>query len=185
MEDRQIIRLLFQRAETALEALAQTFGSRLLSLSKNILADERDAQECVNDTYLAVWNTIPPQKPDPLWAYVCRVGKNICYNRLRSNRAQKRGGEYDLSLEELAEALSLEDPESKVEAKALGKAINLFLWSQSKENRVIFLRRHWFGDSVQDIAGSMGLSESAVSVRLSRIRGKLRDYLVKEDWFHG
>ena len=185
MEDQKIIKLLWQRADSAIEALAKTFGKRLMSIAMNILGVRQDAEESVNDTYLAVWNTIPPQKPDPLWAYVCRVGKNICYNRLRSNRAQKRGGEYDLSLEELAEALSLEDPESKVEAKALGKAINLFLWSQSKENRVIFLRRHWFGDSVQDIAGSMGLSESAVSVRLSRIRGKLRDYLVKEDWFRG
>ena len=183
MEDRQIIRLLFQRAETALEALAQTFGSRLLSLSKNILADERDAQECVNDTYLAVWNTIPPQKPDPLWAYVCRIGKNICYNRLRSNRAQKRGGEYDLSLEELAEALSLEDPESKVEAKALGKAINLFLWSQSKENRVIFLRRYWFGDSVSDIADALGIRPGTVSTRLSRTRTALKKYLAQEEIF--
>lgn len=184
MEDRQIIQLLFQRAETALEALAQTFGNRLFSMSRNILTDERDVQECVNDTYLAVWNTIPPQKPDPLWAYVCRIGKNIAYNRLRSNRAQKRCSEYDLSLEELAAFLSLEDLENKVEAKALGKAINLFLWSQSKENRVIFLRRYWFGDSVQDIARQMGLSEAAVSVRLNRIRGKLRDYLMKEDWIH-
>ena len=185
MEDRQIIKLLFQRAETALEALAQAFGNRLMAMSRNILADDQDAQECVNDTYLAVWTTIPPQKPDPLWAYVCRIGKNICYNRLRSNRAQKRHSEYDLSLEELAECLSLEDLEERIEARALGKAINLFLWSQSKENRVIFLRRHWFGDSVQEIARTTGISESNVSVRLNRIRRKLREYLVKEEWIRG
>ena len=184
MADRQIINLLFQRAETALEALAQAFGGRLFSMSRNILADERDAEECVNDTYLAVWNTVPPQKPDPLWAYVCRIGKNICYNRLRSNRAQKRSSEYERSLDELAGCLSPDELEGKVEAKALGKAINLFLWSQSRENRAIFLRRYWYGDSVQDIARTVGLSESAVSVRLNRLRRKLRAYLVKEDWIH-
>lgn len=185
MDDKQIINLLFQRAETALEALAQTFGMRLLAMSRNILGDEQDAQECVNDTYLALWNTIPPQKPDPLWAYVCRVGKNICCKRLRANSAYKRSSHYALSLDELAECIGNTALEAGLEAKELGKAIDRFLGTLSRENRVIFLRRHWFGDSVKDIARQVGLSENAVSARLSRIRGQLRSYLTKEEWIHG
>ena len=185
MEDRQIIKLLFQRAETAIDKLAQVFGGRLLAMARNILSDERDAQECVNDTYLALWNTIPPQEPDPLWAYVCRVGKNICLKRLRSSHAQKRNSEYDLSLDELAEYVGEASLDSQVEAKRLGKTIDRFLDTLSKENRVLFLRRHWFGDSVKDIARQLGMSENAVSARLSRIRGQLRGYLIKEDWIDG
>lgn len=185
MEDRHIIQLLFQRAETAIDALAQLFGGRLLAMSRNILADERDAQECVNDTYLAVWNTIPPQKPDPLWAYVCRLGKNICFNRLRGNRAQKRNSEYDLSLEELSGCLGSATLEKQLEAKLLGRALDAFLGTLNRETRVVFLRRHWFGDSVKDIARQLDLSENAVSARLSRTRSQLRSYLIKEELIDG
>ncbi len=185
MEDKQIIQLLFQRAETALDALARVFGSRLLSMCRNMLGDERDAQECVNDTYLALWNTIPPQRPAPLWAYVCRVGKNICCKRLRANSASKRSSNYALSLEELAECVGAATLEAGLEAKELGRAIDSFLDTLSRENRVMFLRRHWFGDSVKDIARQMGFSENVVSARLSRIRSQLRSYLIKEEWIHG
>ena len=185
MDEKTIITLLFQRAEKALDILAQVFGRRLSAMANNILGDPQDAQECVNDTYLAIWNTIPPQNPDPLWAYVCRVGKNICCNRLRSNHAQKRCGEYDLSLEELAGSLGASGPEEILDAQALGHAISRYLATEKAQNRIIFIRRYWFGDSIGSIAEHMGLSANTVSVRLNRSRNKLRDYLIQEELING
>lgn len=185
MDEKTIIALLFQRAENALDVLAKVFGNRLLAMANNMLADPRDAQECVNDTYLAVWNTIPPQNPDPLWAYICRIGKNICCNRLRSNHAQKRCSEYDISLEELANSLGVDGPEKTLEAQVLGRAVSAFLNTESTQNRIIFLRRYWFGDSISDIARQTGLSANNVSVRLNRSRNKLRDYLISEELING
>ena len=182
MEDRKIMRMLFVRAEGALEALAEHFGKQLHTIARNILGDERDAQECVNDTYLALWNAIPPAQPDPLCAYVCRVGRNIALKRLRSNTAQKRCSTYDLSLEELAECIG-STMEETLDERELGRSINSFLGTLSPENRRIFLRRYWFGDSVQAIANTFALSENTVSVRLSRLRGKLKDHLIKEGYY--
>jgi len=185
MDDQKIIDLLYRRSETALHALAQVFGNRLRAMATNILADPQDAQECVNDTYLAIWNSIPPENPNPLWAYVCRVGKNICCKRLRSNRAQKRYSEYDVSLEELAGYLGTDGPEKILEAQVLGRAISTFLDTESTQNRVIFLRRYWFGDSIADIARQIGLTPNNVSVRLNRSRNKLREYLISEGLLNG
>lgn len=182
MEDRQIVALLLQRSEDALHALAEKFGQRLTSLARNILDDEEDARECVNDTYLALWNAIPPEEPDPLSAYVFRVCKNAAISRLRRKNAAKRG-EHALSLEELAECIGRDTLESALDARELGRAIDRFLCTLSKENRVLFLRRHWFGDSVQAIAKDRGMTESAVSVRLNRTRSKLKDYLIKEGFY--
>ena len=180
MEDRQIIRLLFARAEQALEALARKFGGRLSALAQNILSSPRDAEECVNDTYLALWNTIPPQQPDPLVAYACKVCRNISLKRLRANTAQMRCSAYDLSLDELAGCIPDSAFAETVEARELGRVIGRFLDSQSRENRRLFLRRYWFGDSVRDIAADAGLREGTVSVRLSRLRSALGEYLIKE-----
>lgn len=185
MEDRHIIALLFQRAETALEAMEESYGARLLAIAVNILGDTRDAQECVNDTYLALWNSIPPEKPDPLCAYAYRVARNTAYSRLRSRQAKKRSGGYDLSLDELAECIGTHTLEDRINEQELGQAINRFLGTLSRENRVIFLRRHWFGDSVKDIARSLGMEESTVSARLSRTRSKLKAYLQKEELIDG
>lgn len=184
MEDRQIIDLLWRRREEALVALAKKFGHRLQQLSCNILRNESDAQECVNDTYLAVWNTIPPQRPEPLTPYILRICKNITVSRLRLETAWKRS-RYEFVLEELWEAIGCDGPEQDLEAKQLGQAIDAFLSNISKENRIIFLRRYWFGDSIRDIAGHFALSENAVSVRLNRIRGQLKDYLRKEGYYAG
>lgn len=183
MEDRHIIKLLFDRAEGAIEALAQKFGGRLYTCAMNILGDHRDAQECVNDTYLALWNTIPPQKPDPLSAYAYRVGRNTALKRLRENTAEKRNSAYDLSLDELAGCIPDPAFEDTLDARALGRAIDAYLDTVGKDSRIVFLRRYWFGDSVKDIAAAMGMTENAVSVRLSRTRGGLKDYLNKEGFF--
>ena len=182
MDDKQIIRLLFARAEHALELLAQRFGPRLLQTALNILHSYRDAEECVNDTYLAVWNAIPPRKPDPLAGFVFKTGRNLALKRLRYDTAQKRDSRYDLSLEELARYIGGTELEETLSAQELGRAIDRFLDTVSCDSRVIFLRRYWFGDSVRDIARILGYSEGAVSVRISRTCRKLREHLEKEGY---
>lgn len=183
MEDKQIVAMLFARAEGAIEALGKRFGRQLLQIAKNILESFHDAEECVSDTYLALWNAIPPAEPDPLAPYVYRTGRNIALNRLSRETAQKRS-RYDLSLEELNSCLPGEDLEQALDARALGREIDRYLAGQSEENQYIFLRRYWFGDSVAEIAKALSLKENAVSVRLNRLREKLRAHLVKEGYYY-
>ena len=177
MDDKPIIRLLFDRSEQALAHLARKFGPRLFLTARNILGDDQDAEECVNDTYLALWNAIPPAAPEPLTPYVLRTGKNIALNRLRARNTQKRGG-YVLSLEELAGTVPAPEQDAQ-----LGKALNQWLSTLSKRDRVIFLRRHWFGDGVKDIAKALGTTENAVSLRLHRLKQQLKTYLIQEGYY--
>jgi len=184
MEDSKILQLLFDRVSDAIEALDKKFGGRLRQTSLNILGDPRDVEEALNDTYLALWNAIPPAKPDPLCAYVYRVGRNSAWKLLRSRTAEKRNSSYDVPLEELAEALPGEDLERTVHARALGRAIDAFLDTLNKEDRVAFVRRYWFGDSIGSIAKHLGIREGTLSVRLHRCRGALKEYLIKEDFWY-
>ena len=183
MDDKKILALLWQKAEQALTALAQRFGAGLHRLAMNILSNQSDAEEAVNDTYLALWNAIPPEKPDPLTAYVYRVGKNIALKKHRDLTAQKRDSRYDVSLDELSGCLVGCSLEEEWQARELGRAIDRFLGLQTQQNRIIFLRRYWFGDSVKEIASLYALSPGAVSVRLSRLRDDLKEYLTKEGFF--
>ena len=183
MEDSKIIQLLWDRAENALEAVARRFGARLYQTAMNILGSFQDAEESVNDTYLAVWNTIPPKKPNPLAGFVYKIGRNNALNRMRSNLAQKRNNTYDLSLEELEGCIPGPALEAQLDARELGRLIDRFLDTLSPENRHIFLRRYWFGDGVNQIAKSFSLSQNTVSVRLRRMREGLRTYLIKEGYY--
>ncbi len=176
VDDKTILELLWCRAEQAIDALAQKFGARLLHTARNFLGPE-DAEECVNDTYLAVWNAIPPRRPEPLMPFVLRVGRNIALNRLRSLTAQKRSA-YVLSLEELSGCVSA----PALSGRELGEAMTAFLRKQSRDNRVIFVKRYWFGDSVKEIAWEFSMTENAVSVRLSRMRDGLRRHLTQEGY---
>ncbi len=185
MDDRQILDLFFARAEGAIQALAEKFGSTLERIAMNILENREDAQESTNDTYLALWNAIPPRVPEPLAPYVYRTARNIALKHLAYERAQKRCSCYDVSLEELSGCLPGEDLEQTLDARAVGRAVDRFLETQSRENRYIFLRRYWYGDSVRDIATALKMQENAVSVRLNRLRGKLKEYLVKEGYHYG
>jgi RNA polymerase sigma-70 factor (ECF subfamily) len=180
MDDQSILDLLWQRSEQAIEALTDRFGALLHRICMNILGDPLDAQECVSDTYLALWNAIPPEKPDPLCAYTYRVGRNIALKRLRSNTAQMRNSAYEVSLDELSGCIAGHTLEETVDARELGRAIDRFLDTLSRENRVIFLRRYWYGDSVSQIAADLNLRPGTVSVRLSRTRDALKHYLIKE-----
>lgn len=186
MDDRQILKLFFARAEGAIEALAEKCGNTLECIAMNILENREDAQESTNDTYLALWNAIPPRVPEPLAPYVYRTGRNIALKHLAYANAQKRCSRYDMSLEELSGCLPGDDLEQAgVAARAVGRAMDRFLETQSRENRYIFLRRYWYGDSVRDIATALKMQENAVSVRLNRLRGKLKEYLVKEGYHYG
>ena len=180
MDDKQIIKDLFCRAERGIESLAHRFGKQLYRMARNICESDRDAEECVNDTYLALWNAIPPASPDPLTPYVYRTGRNIALKHLRASTAEKRNASYDLSLDELEDCLPDRDPDRELDARAIGRAIDRFLSLQSRDARVIFLRRYWFGDSVKAIAEALGKSQSGVSVHLNRTRGKLKEFLIKE-----
>ena len=180
MEDTQILDLLWARSEEAIEAMAEKFGRLLHRLSLNILNDPRDAEESVSDTYMALWNAIPPARPDPLNAFVCRVGRNTALNHLRQRSAQKRFCGYELCLEELSQILPGSSMEELMDARALGAAIDSFLSGLDPENRTLFLRRYWFGDSIKDICRLTGISQNTITVRLHRIRSKLKDYLNKE-----
>lgn len=178
--DNDIINLFWNRAEGAIDALSRAYGKRLYQNALNLLGNPQDAEECLDDTYLAVWNSIPPHKPISLCAFVIRVGRYTALNRLRANQAQKRNSSLDVSLDELAEYLGTSGPEDQLQARQLGQAINRFLATVQPENRAMFLRRYWFGDSVKDIAAAFSVSENVVSVRLNRIRHKLKLYLIKE-----
>lgn len=137
-----------------------------------------DAEECVNDAYLAVWNAIPPATPNPLAPFVCRIVRNLSLKRYSYNSAAKRNSMYDVAMGELEDCLaSSADVAEAFEARELARFMEAFLDQLSQENRVIFLRRYWFSDSYADIARQVGLTEKNVSVRLVRMREKLRNFL--------
>ena len=178
MDDSDILELFFARSERAVAELDAKYGRLFHALAGNILADERDAAECVNDAYLGAWNAIPPERPERLAAYICRIVRNLSVRRLRHEHAAKRAGNYALALEELSECLAAnETVESELDARELTRSLERFLDTLSDENRAIFLRRYWFADSCADIARRTGLTEKNVGVRLTRLRKQLRKFL--------
>ncbi len=182
MTDERIIELFFERSEQAIEELDGKYGKVFHSLSFKILNNRFDAEECVNDSYLGTWDAIPPAKPDPLLAFVCKIVRNISLKRYEQNTAAKRNSLYDVAMEELEDCLSSSTTvEEEISERELTGIIESFLDSLPKENRVIFLRRYWFFDSYADIAKQVGLTEKNVSVRLTRIRKKLREYLLERE----
>ena len=147
----------------------------------NILGDPRDVEECANDSYLQVWNSIPPQRPRHLGAFVCRIARNMSLNRYHANTARKRNSFYDVALDELEETVpALSTVETEYDARELAAYLDRFLRDLSYDDRYLFLRRYWYGDPASEIAAQMGLRPHTVSVRLFRIREKLQDYLQKE-----
>ncbi|MBR4549329.1 MAG: sigma-70 family RNA polymerase sigma factor [Oscillospiraceae bacterium] len=181
MDDRQIIALFNARSEQAIAELEKKYGGAIRKTAGNILADRQDVEECVNDTYLGVWNTIPPQEPDPLFSYVCRIARNQAVKRCHRETAQKRNRQYDLALDELAECIpSTVDVEMEHDARELADAVSRFLASLRYEDRFCFLRRYFYADAVSDIAAQLRWSSHRVSVRLSRVREKLHHTLKEE-----
>lgn len=184
MDDKAIITQLWERAEGAIESLAKKFGRRLHATAMNILNSRQDAEESVNDTYLAVWNAIPPKKPDPLAGFVYKTGRNQALKRLRYDTAMKRQPEFEVSMDELEGCIPSRALDEEVEARELGEAIDRFLDTVPKRNRDIFLRRYWFGDPVKAIGKAFAMNPNTVSVMLGRTREQLREFLRKEGYWY-
>lgn len=181
MEDHQIIELFNERSEQAIIELSNKYGAVCERVANNILNDPQDSEECLNDAYLAAWNTIPPQNPQPLLSYICRIVRNLALKKVRDKHAAKRNSRYDLALDELENCFpAAASVESEFDAGETASAINAFLEGLNKESRILFVRRYWFSDSTYDLAALFRVSPHTISVRLSRIRAKLKKYLLKE-----
>ncbi len=179
MEDLQIINLLFQRSETAILMLQQKFGGLCRSIISHILPDGRDVEECVSDTYLRVWNSIPPQRPARLDSYLARIARNVALDRYDYNMACMRNAALALAYEELEACLPSRNNETDV--VEFRSFINRFLRGLPKEARVMFIRRYWYGESVAEIAFVCGCGEEKVKSSLFRTRNKLHAAMVKEE----
>lgn len=180
MEDEQIIALFFARSEEAIRQTDLAYGRRLVHLAGSIANSEPDAQECVNDTYLRTWETIPPCRPKAFYAYLARICRNFALDRLDWNNARKRHAEVVSLTEEMEQCIPDEAREREMESKELSSILDAFLRTQLKENQMVFLRRYWFADSISEIAARYGISESAVQMRLSRTKARLKRHLEKE-----
>lgn len=182
MEDEKIIELFFNRSEQAIKELDLKYGKVCHNVSYNILHSRQDAEECVNDAYLGTWNAIPPQRPNPLLTFLCKIVRNLSIMRHHANTALKRNNTYDVALEELEGCLaSPVTVEMEIETDELTRIIDSFLETLSQENRVIFMRRYWFSDTYKQIAERVGITENNVSVRLTRIRKQMKQYLTERE----
>ncbi len=180
MDDREIIALFQSRNEAAIHETEAKYGHLCLSLAQHILGNREDAEECVSDAFLALWNQIPPEDPAHFSAYLCKIVNNLALKRYAWNHAEKRSPGTLLSLDELEEVLSDESLKDTVEAKELGEALNRFLDLQKEETRQILVLRYWFDLPVKVIAERLRISESKVLTLLCRSRRKLKSFLKKE-----
>lgn len=179
-DDKKIIGLLYERSEKGLAAIEQKYGQTVKGIAFGICRDHEDSDEILNDVLRAVWNSIPPEFPDPLSAYVFRITRNLALSRVRTRKTAKRSGDV-MPLDELTESIvtgaERDENAEALDSKLISEAINEFLSLQDRTGRVIFIRRYWYADDVADIGKAVGLSRSAVSARLSRMRSALRDHL--------
>lgn len=184
MEDRQIIDLYFGRDESAITETKTKYGAYILTIAMNILYSTSDAEECENDTYLSAWNSMPPQEPLNLKTFLGRIARNLSIDKYRKNTAVKRGGGAEELLLELAEccgaAASQQTVESETDANELTRLLNAFLRELPQEKRILFIKRYWYGESLDDISMETGLTTTKIATTLFRVRGKLKDYLIKE-----
>ena len=182
-DDQKIIELYFGRSEQALMETAVKYGRYCTSIAYGILGSREDAQECVSDAYLTAWNAIPPRRPADLGTYLGKITRNLSIDRLRTrNRDKRGGGEVPLALEELEEVVAGSDsPENEALRKELTASLNRFLAGLTGQERYVFVRRYWYLDSLGDIAKSTGFSGSKVASMLYRLRGRLKNQLIKEE----
>ena len=180
MEDMRILDLYWERSEDAVAQTARKYGRYCYAIAYGILESESDAEEIVNDTYLKVWNTIPPERPAVLSSYVGMICRQLSINRYHAQTAQKRGGgQVEEAEEELVYCLPSYDPDP-VEMLHMQRVLNQFLRGLPKQSRVVFLRRYWYLNPVSQIARDCSMTEGAVKMLLHRTRKKLKDFLRKE-----
>ena len=180
--DEKILELLKSRSEHAIRELERKYGGTCMRVALNITASHQDAEECVNDAMLAVWNSVPPEEPDPLGAYVCRITRNIAVDKMRRETAQKRRTNHSAALDELADGIGVDDVSESLSASELTAEINGFLARLDAESRIMFVRRYYYGDAVRDIAKRLRLPARAVSVKLFRVREKLGEILKEKGY---
>ena len=179
MEDNEIIELYWNRSQQAITETSIKYGKQLHTLAERILYNHEDSEECVNDTYLSTWNSIPPTIPTILSAFLGKITRNLAFNKYKHNHVMKRGnGEIAVVLDELAECVSgVDDVEQEIDRRELVATINSFLETLPPKKRNIFICRYWYSDSVSSIARRYEMTESNVSVTLNRLRSKLKEYL--------
>ena len=181
--EQTILEQLENRDEQAIPALERAYGGLCRTVIRSVLDDEGDAEECLQDVWLTVWNRIPPERPACLRPWVCRVARNLALKRYHQNTAGKRDGRYDALLEELSEVLPAgETVEDTADARQLTALLNQFLSGLDEEHRVLFLRRYWYGESVDALANVMGLRPNTASAKLKRLREKLKRFLEMEGY---
>lgn len=181
MEDYAIIDLYWARNPEAISQTSEKYGNYCRTVAQNILPDRRDADECVNDTWLNAWNAMPEDRPSLLAQYLGKITRNLALSRWRNSRAEKRGGgELPLVLDELSECVSASDTLQALEATELEEAVNCFLHSLPERECNLFLRRYWFAESAVEIAKRYGMRENTVRTILFRSRKKLLCFLEKE-----
>jgi RNA polymerase sigma-70 factor (ECF subfamily) len=181
MDDTAIVQLFWERSEQAIKEVAKKYSHFCMSIARNILGNPEDAEECVNDAYLSLWNAIPPKKPAVLPPFLGRITRNLALNRYKKNHAAKRGsGEFAIVLDELSEVIAgQETADSELYQEELLAAVNGFLTSLPPEKRKIFVCRYWYAESVKDIARRMNMTENNVSVTLNRLKNQLRTLLLE------
>ena len=181
MEDHAIVDLYWSRNPEAIHQTGEKYGGYCGAIARNILADRRDAEECVNDTWLKAWNAMPENRPSLLAPFLGKITRNLAFTRWRAGHTEKRGkGELPLVLDELGECVSPADTLQAVEAAELEREVNRFLRALPERERNVFLRRYWFTEPLADIAKRYGMREATVRTSLFRSREKLRRYLRKE-----
>ncbi len=180
MNDEAIIALYFQRDEEAIRQTDAAHGKKLHNLSLSIVKSAQDASECVNDTYLKAWQTIPPQKPNYLFAYLAKICRFLSFGRLDYLHAGKRSADFVTLTEEMQQCIPDNRASWAPEQAVLTQILNRFLSGLSPKSRVIFLRRYWYADSIAQIAVRCHMSQSAVKTQLHRTREKLRTFLEQE-----
>lgn len=175
MKDEEIVELFWQRDRSAIREVEGAYQPLLYHIARNITASDEDAKECVNDTYLRLWNAIPPKRPESLKNYAARVARNLALDVYRRDMARGRNSEVSLACGELEEVLA--DGKNEYEQSELRELINGFLTGLDPESRVLFVKRYWQTESIKSLARQYGLKESAVKMRLLRIRKRFRRYL--------
>ncbi len=180
MKDIEIIDLFFKRDEGAISATDEKYGRLCHRIAYNILNNEGEAEECKNDTYLSLWKSIPPTKPNNFKAFVAKVARNLSLKRFEYNSAQKRASNFAVSLSELEEFLPDEHFSFEIEDEQLGDLINSFLNGEKNDARRAFIKRYFFGDDIKSIAKDLGFSESKVKSLLFNTRHRLKEFLVQK-----
>ena len=179
MDDSKIIEMLFSKDENGIKELGAKYGKHVTALSLSILRSKEDAEECVNDTWLKVWDSIPPNRPDNLRAYISKIIRNLCLDRIRRTDTLKRPKDFISLREELTEVFD-EGPEDRIEERMLASAINEFVGMLGAERKILFIGRYWHMQSIKELCSLTGLSESNVKTTLFRLREQLREYLQEE-----